>query len=326
MKQIQLLGHGRPQDVCACVEVAEVGPPAAREVVVALEAAAINPADLLIMEGRYPGPSEFPAPMGIEGAGRILEVGAAVEGLSPGDLVMSLARSNWAERLRLAADQVIKLPGDLAVEHAAMLKANPPSAYLMLRDYQSLEPGDWVIQNAANSAVGRHVIRLARARGLHSINVVRREALVDELAEAGGDVVVVDGPDLATAVHAAAGSDAAIKLGIDAIGGQACARLADCLSDTATLVNYGFLSGEPCSISPHHLIVNGITLKGFWLVNFFRGATRSEVEKLYGEMAGLFKDGTLDVPIEARYGLADVKQALAHAGRESRGGKILLSL
>ena len=123
MKVIQLREHGRPDAVCDCVEVDDVGAPADDEVVVDIEAAAINPADLLIFEGRYPGPSELPAPVGIEGAGRIAAVGGAVAGLEPGDKVFSLGRANWAERIRVKAAMVIKLPDAIDIRDAAMLKA-----------------------------------------------------------------------------------------------------------------------------------------------------------------------------------------------------------
>ena len=325
MQQIQLLKTGQPDQVCACIEVQDPGPPSEGQIVVAIEAAAINPADLLIMEGRYPGPTELPAAIGIEGAGVVLEIGGGVTGLTPGDKVISLGRSNWSEKVRLDAGQVVKVPNEIDIRHAAMLKANPPSAMLMLRDYVDMEPGDWVIQNAANSAVGRHVIRLARARGLRSIGVVRRETLVAELKAIGADVVVVGEDRLAERVRAEAGIDARIRLAIDAIGGKSCENLADCLSDGGTVVNYGFLSGESCSITPHQLIIHGLSLHGFWLVGFMREASRGEIEALYGEMAELFMNGTLDVPIEASYGLADISEALAHAMRQERSGKILLS-
>lgn len=324
MKQIQLLRHGRPDEACACVEVEDVGAPEAGEVVVAIEAAAINPADLLSFEGRYPGPETLPAPVGIEGAGRVVEVGAEVEGLAPGDKVMSMARANWAERLRLPAAQVVMLPEALDIRQAAMLKANPPSAHLMLEDYVDLRDGDWVIQNAANSAVGRHVIRLARGRGLKTVNVVRREALIAELTDFGADLVLVDGEGLAEWVRAETGAGAPIRLAIDAVGGSACERLADCLSEGGVVVNYGFLSGEACRITPGHLIIKGLTLTGFWLYGFARKANPAEIQALYDEMAQRFIDGTLEVPIEAEYGLDDIAKALAHAHSEGRGGKILL--
>ena len=324
MKAIHLCRHAKPELACECHEIPDPGSPEAGEVLVEIMASAINPADLLIFEGRYPGPEVLPARVGIEGVGRVIEVGSGVESLAAGDKVLSLGRENWAERIKAAPEALIKLPDEIGMTQAAMLKANPPSAHLMLRDYVDLNPGDWVVQNAANSAVGRHVIRFARARGLKSVNVVRRDSLIPELEAFGADVVLVDGDDLGERVRARTGAEAPIRLGIDAVGGSACMRLADCLSDGGMLVNYGFLSGDPCQVTPSHLIVNGLTLKGFWLLGQMRSRDRASIEALYDEMSRAFIDGTLEVPVEASYGLDQIAEALAHANQESRGGKILV--
>ena len=323
MRQIVLTGHGRPDQVVRCIDVDEPAPPQGNDVTVTIRAAAINPADLLIFEGRYPGPTECPAPVGIEGAGEVIAVGPSVKGVSVGDKVMSLGRANWAEKVQADAGQFIRLPDQLGWSDAAQIKANPPSAHLMLETYVKLNDGDWLIQNAANSAVGRHVIRLSRARGYRTVNVVRRESLVAELTELGADVVLVDGDDLAGRVRAGIG-DANLPLAIDAVGGSACMRLADCLSTGGTVVNYGFLSGDPCMITPRQTIVQGVTLTGFWLVGFMRSSPRSDIEAMYQTMARHFIDGDLVVPVEAEYGLNEIEKAVAHANRESRSGKILL--
>lgn len=324
MRAVQFTAFGSPPEVCECVDVADPGPPGAGEVVVAIEAAAINPADLLIIEGRYPGVSELPARLGIEGAGRVVAVGPDVTGLSEGDPVMSLGRANWAERVKLKAEQVIRVPPEADMRQMGMLKANPASAHLMLRDYVELAAGDWVIQNAANSAVGRHVIRLGGRRGIRTVNVARREALVAELEGIGADAVVVDGDDLAARVRDATGG-AGIRLAIDAVGGPATQRLADCLADDGTVVNYGFLSGEPCRITPAQTVFHGITLTGFWLARLLPRKPREEVVAMYDKLARLFVDGTLQVPVEATYPLQQAKEALAHAAREGRGGKVLFT-
>ncbi len=326
MKRIELQRYDKPALACACVEVEDPGGPGPGEVLVAMAAAAINPADLLIMEGRYPGPVALPAPVGIEGAGHVLEIGPGVDTLQIGDLVVSLGRANWAERILVPAETLIPLPRELSLQDAAMIKANPPSALLMLRDYVDLNPGDWVIQNAANSAVGRHLIRFAQARDLKTINVVRRDSLIPELETLGADLVLVDGEDLAARVRAHVGEDAPVRLGIDAIAGQACLRLADCLSEGATLVNYGFLSGDPCMVTPTHTIVRGITLTGFWLVGFMRRSSHDEIAALYATMAKQFIDGTLQAPVQASYPLEHVAQALAQAAGEHRNGKILFTM
>ena len=326
MKRVHLTGLGRPQDVCQVADVEDIGPPAANEVVVAIKAAAINPADLLIMEGRYPGPTSFPANLGIEGAGEVIAVGDSVTGLAVGDRVMSFGRENWVEQVRGDAAMFIKLPPAISWQDAAQLKANPPSAHLMLKNYVDLEPGDWVVQNAANSAVGRHVIRLAKARGIKTVNVVRRDSLIAELEAIGADQVLVDGDDLGQRARAAIGADAKVRLAIDAVGGTSCMRLADCLSDGGMVVNYGFLAGEPCMISPSHAVFHGISLTGFWLAGYLPSAPRDEVEALYAQMAQHFIDGELDVPVEAEYAIDDVQKAVAHANAEARSGKVLLRM
>jgi len=323
MKAIQFTAHGPPDQVCACIDTDDVGAPEAGEVVIEIMASAINPADLLMIQDLYPGPTP-PAHLGIEGAGRIVEVGIGVDGLKVGDHVMSLDRANWAQRVRVPAGRAIPLPPELDFDTAAMLKANPPSAHLMLTDYKDLTPGDWVIQNAANSAVGRHVIRLAADRGIKTVNVVRRDSLIAELTAIGADVVVVDGDDLGARVRAEIGDDATMPLAIDAIGGTACLGLADCLSDGGTIVNYGFLSGDPCQLHPLHTVVHGISLTGFWLVGFMQRSTSDEIAAMYWDMAGKFLDGTLSVPVEATYPISEAKAALAHALREGRDGKVII--
>jgi NADPH:quinone reductase-like Zn-dependent oxidoreductase len=324
MKYIEQIGNGRPETVCRCLETDNPGPPQGNQVVVAIRASAINPADLLIMQGLYPGPTEFPARIGIEGAGEVIAIGPDVTDLAVGDRVMSLGRENWAEMVRADAGQFIRLPPEIDWRDAAQLKANPPSAHLMLETYVALKPGDWIIQNAANSAVGRHIIRLAKARGCKTVNIVRRGSLIPELEALGADLVLVDGNDLAGRVKAVIGPDADLPLAIDAVGGTSCMRLADCLSRGGTVVNYGFLSGDPCMITPHQTIVRGITLTGFWLVGFFGSASRVEIEALYIQMAQHFISGELQVPVEAEYGLDEIGKAVANAHAEARTGKILL--
>lgn len=323
IRAIQLQRHATPEVACACIDLPDVGEPGPGEVVVVVRAAAINPADLLIFEGRYPGP-DVPALVGIEGAGLVEAVGAGVTELMVGDHVMSLGRANWSEKLRGPVASFLKLPKELAWSDAAQLKANPPSALLMLATFVDLEPGDWLIQNAANSAVGRHLVRFAQQQGIKTANIVRRQELVETMQALGADLTVVDGPDTVQRIREGAGEEARLRLGIDAIGGSATAILADALSDGATVVNYGFLSGEPCHMSPSNLIVRGQSLQGFWLAGFMRTAAKSELEKLYAKVAAAFIDKTLDAPVEATYSVGDIAKALAHANREARSGKILL--
>jgi NADPH:quinone reductase-like Zn-dependent oxidoreductase len=323
MKQVQFTAFGTPHEVAACTEVPDVGAPGPDEVVIEVEAFPINPADLLTMTGGYAVRPQLPATLGAECVGRIAALGSNVRRLAVGERVINLGRDNWCQRRKVPAAQALKVPAHADVLQLAMLKVNPATALLMLRNYLDLQPGDWAIQDAANSGVGTNLIRLARADGIRTVNVVRRASLTQPLTAIGADAVVVDGDDLAERVQQAT-SGAPIRLAIDAIGGAMTLRLADCLSEGGTVVNYGLLSGQPCQLGAHHTIFKGITLTGFWLQKALTSMARPELEALYGGLAARVADGTLRVEIEATYPIEAIKAALAHAEREGRSGKILV--
>jgi mitochondrial enoyl-[acyl-carrier protein] reductase / trans-2-enoyl-CoA reductase len=194
----------------------------------------------------------------------------------------------------------------------------------LLSDFVQPQAGDWVIQNGANSGVGSYVVQLAKLKGLKTVSIVRRESAVASVKAQGGDVVLVDGDDLAERVKAATGG-AAIKLGIDAVGGKATMRLAASLAESATIVNYGALSGEPCIVSPRELVFRDVTLKGFWLARWFRTTPQPQQIALLTELAGLIAAGKLSTPIQATYDVAQIKEAVAAAAAGERQGKILIT-
>ena len=150
--------HGNPAEVLR-VESQPWPKPAADEAVVKMRAAPINPADLNAIEGKYPGRREVPAVPGFEGAGVIVELGAGVKGLTNGALVILPHNiGTWREALAVKEVELVAVPEGIEPVHAAMLKINPMTAWRLLHDYVDLKKGDWLIQNAANSAAGRAVI------------------------------------------------------------------------------------------------------------------------------------------------------------------------
>jgi NADPH:quinone reductase-like Zn-dependent oxidoreductase len=205
-----------------------------------------------------------------------------------------------------------------------MLRINPPTARLLLSDLVPLDPGDWIVQNVANSAVGRFVIRLARARGVRTVNVVRRAALFDELAGLGADVCVVDGPDLPEAVAARTGG-AAIRLGLDAVSGRATARISACVGEGGVVCNYGSMSGEDPVMPRNKLIADGQSLVGFILGRALGRRSLPEIRALYAELGDQVRRGLLTAPVERVYDIEEIRSAVAHAERGERAGKILVA-
>ena len=324
MKQVQIDRYGTPWDVARCADVADVGEPAADEVVFDVLAFPINPADMWFCRGSYRLKPPLPATPGAECVGRVTAVGSAVKHVKKGDLVINLQRENWTQRRKVKGDDAIALPAGIDLRQAAMVRINPPTAQLMLSDFVDLKPGDWVIQNVANSAVGRLLIVLARQRGLRTVNVVRRADIAGELQALGADSVVTDGSDLTRQVTEATG-DARIMLGIEAIGGAATGRLADCLATDGTLVHYGSMSGEDPKVTRNNFIYRGVRLTGFMLGRFLARRSPAEIRAIYADLGGQVMAGKLSAPVDTVYPIENIRDALAHADKGGRNGKILVS-
>ncbi len=323
MKSAELIAIGPAEKTVRCIEVPDPGAPAAGEVLVDIVACSINPADILTIEGNYATQPAPPCALGIEGAGTVAAVGSGVTRLKVGDKVISLGRNNWVQRIRDKAESFARLPNEVDLAQAAMLKVNVATAHLMLSNYVDLKRGDWVIQNVANSGVGINLISLAHADGIRTVNVVRRAELAAPLKKRGADVVIVDGPDLAERVAEETGN-AAIGLGIDAVAGTAVGRLAQCVAEGGTVVNYGLMSGEPCQVDAFQFVFRDIHLVGFWLAKLMRSMKFEEIQAMYEKLGARLLDGTIHVAVEASYPLEEIAEAMAHAKRESRGGKVQL--
>jgi NADPH:quinone reductase-like Zn-dependent oxidoreductase len=323
MKKVEITNYGAPEAVAHCIEVPDVGSPGTGEIVFDVLAFPINPADISFCRGSYRLRPALPATPGAECVGRVAMVGTGVGDIRPGDLVVNLQRENWAQRRRIRAEDAVPLPAGLDLAQAAMLRINPATALLLLEDHVTLGGGDWVVQNVANSAVGRHLIVLAKAKSVRTLNVVRRDDVASDLRALGADVVLIDGPDLARRAAAATG-EAPIRLGIDAVSGEACKRIADCVAAGGVVVSYGAISGEADLVFSRAALGRGVGLKGFMLGDGLAKRSTGDVRALYADLAGKIRDGVLRAPVEATYPIDDIKHALAHAQRGGRSGKVLV--
>jgi trans-2-enoyl-CoA reductase len=314
--------HGNPVEVLR-IETHPWPRAAAGEVVVQMRAAPINPADLNAIEGKYPVRPQLPATPGFEGAGIITELGSETGDLTTGALaILPHNIGTWREALAVKASDVVIVPPGIGALQAAMLKINPMTAWRLLHDYVDLHRGDWLIQNAANSAAGRAVIEIARDLGYKTVNVVRRAELVDELRAEGGDVVLVDGENLREEVRTAIGS-APILLGLNAVGGESALRLANCLAPGATIVTFGAMSLQPLKIPNGLLIFKDLRFRGIWINKWYDNATTQQRMEALRPLFELARRGLLKPKIEKAYPLSQVKAAVTHAAQGKRSGKII---
>lgn len=324
MKAIRIDAFGPPAEVTRYLEVPEPEPVREGEVLVAVEAAPINPVDLLMMSGVYGALPRLPTIPGKEGVGKVIAVGPGVSGLEVGSrVILPLGCGAWRQRLKVAAESVVPAPLGVDPVQLSMALMNPLTAYLLLHDVVDVQAGEWVLQNAANSSLGRWIIHFAREAGIKTVNVVRREAAIDPLYDLGGNVVLVDGAELPKRITAGT-RGAQIRLALDAVAGAGTMRIAACLDQKGTLITYGALSGEPCQLSANEIMFRDIRQRGFWLVSRLREMPAAELRAHVEHIISIIASGKATVPVEATYTLDRIKDAVVHAQREGRTGKIVL--
>jgi len=318
MQAIQLTKYGKPEEGLRLVEIAEPGDPKAGQILIRVEYAPINDSDLLVASGLYAAQPKLPSVVGNEGAGKVLADGDGVQNVSVGDrVVIPHGVFSWAEKVLAPAEEAIVLPPEIDPQQASMLSINPPAAALMLEEFVSLKPGDWIVQNAANSGVGRAVIAFAKQKGIRIINIVRRSELIDELKEIGADIVLLAGPKTAAEANRATGG-ALVRLALDGVGGDATGTLLDVVGWDAKIVCYAAPTREPIKVNPLGLVAKHASIHPFFM--YYPEYLPRIPEKIRAA-AALVVSRQLRAPIAAVYPARRFEQALAHA---LAGGKILL--
>ncbi|HWU13103.1 MAG TPA: zinc-dependent alcohol dehydrogenase family protein [Caulobacter sp.] len=319
MKSLQFSAFGDAADVIELVDIDEPSPPGPGEVLGAIEYTPINPSELLMVGGHYGVRPPLPAPLGQEGVARILAVGEDVANVKIGDrVIVPLGLPVWRERLTFSAHGLDAMPVAADAQQLSMIHVNPATAGILLEAFVGLSPGDWVLQNAGNSGVGRNVIAFARELGVRTVSLVRRPDLVEGLKQAGGDVVLVDGPGIAKQIEQAT-SGAKIRLALDGVAGDATGSLSSSLAPGGKIVFYAGMSGKAGAANPIHFIFHNISLHGFWLGSpEWRDHPKVAVHK--ATAIRLITERKLKVPVTATYRLTDFRAAIKHA---QQGGKIL---
>jgi NADPH:quinone reductase len=323
MQSLRFDRCGEPAEVLRLAEEPQPVPQAG-QVLVRLRARPINPSDLYYVRGTYGIKPPLPATPGFEGAGVIEAVGEGANHLRAGQKVIPLGvAGTWAEYLVAPAEQVIPYPDSLSDSVAAQFVVNPLTAWVMVFDELKVQPGEWLLQTAAGSTLGRLVLQLAKLRGFKTVNVVRRRDQVGELKALGADEVICsEDEDIAARVREITGKG--VRAAIDAVGGRTGGAAAGALAPGGTLLVYGLLSGEPLPIDGGQMIFLTSTVRGFWLSKWMRDAPPAHRQSVAGELLKLMATGELTPPIEAEYPLKDFAAAVKHAETPGRSGKVLL--
>jgi len=309
-------------------EVLEVGErplpePGPGEVRVRTVLATIHNHDLWTIRGTYGFKPDLPAASGTEAVGIVDALGEGVDTLKVGQRVSGGTFGAWAEYFVANAAGLIPVPDGITDETAAQMISMPLSA-LALLDSLHLEPGEWMVQNAANGAVGKLVAQFAPARGIKVLGLVRRNAGVDELAAVGIQHVVsterADWRDRAAEIFDGAEPRAAV----DSVGGKAAGELLSLLGEGGTLVSFGAMGSGLLQISSRDLIFKQATVKGFWASTVGRTMDAATRRALFDELLQRVGSGDVPLPVEAVYPFEQAREAAAASAVPGRAGKILL--
>lgn len=322
MQAIRFHEFGKPEQVLR-LEGLELPPLAEGEVRLRMLAAPVNPADLNLIEGTYGVKPPLPAVPGIEGCGEVVE--SRSPEFQAGDRAIVLRRAgSWATHVQIAGEHLFKLPPGIDPLQGAMLKVNPATAWRLLTGFGQPAPGSWIVQNAANSAVGRCVISLAKRLGIRTMNLVRREELKEELLALGADEVLLDA-DPAVEALKASGRERPV-LAFNCVGGESALRLMNLLGPGGIHVTYGAMARRPLTVPNGLLIFKDLQIRGLWITQWIEKAPQEELPKVYGELADALASGELAMPVDAVFPLANFQAAIARVQEPGRNGKVLLSI
>ncbi|MDN5569527.1 MAG: zinc-binding dehydrogenase [Paracoccus sp. (in: a-proteobacteria)] len=322
MRAIRYDQFGEPAQVLGMTDT-DCPEPGPGQVLIRVIMSPIHNHDLWTIKGEYGVKPDLPATAGSEAVGIVEAVGRDVDPALQGKRVAAAGLSgSWAEYALAKAATVIPVPEDMPDEAAAQLIAMPFSAITLL-EFLNVEAGDWVIQTAANGAVGKIMTVLAESRGIKLLNLVRRQGAAQDLAELGiTNVISTDNDDWIEQARKIIGDDGA-RAAIDSVGGDVVPGLIELLGDDGLLVTFGTASNGPLEMPGSQLIFKHLTVKGFWGAKVMAATKPEDAQRMFGELIGLVMNGKLKLPSGGEFGLDQPAEAVDAATTPGRDGKIM---
>jgi NADPH:quinone reductase-like Zn-dependent oxidoreductase len=322
MRCVVYNAFGVPAEVLHLAErpVPEPGP---GEIRVRMVLSPIHNHDLWTIRGEYGVKPPLPAIGGTEALGTVDKLGEGVATPALGRRVTASGIAGaWAEYFIVRAAAAVPVPDAIGDEVACQLVAMPLSAMMALEEL-GVQPGQWMIQNAATGAVGKTLAMIAKARGVHVVNVVRRRDGVAELAALGiENAVSTDEEGWRKRVKAVTGG-APIVAALDSVGGEESGQLLHMLAEGGQLMTFGAMANQPMIVSPGDLIFKQATIKGFWAAKLGTGPRRAEIPRAIGDLVRLAAAGALKLPVEKSFPLEEAAEAARASMRPGRTGKIV---
>ncbi len=246
------------------VENPTVGP---RDVLIEIHAAALNRADLLQRQGKYPSPKGCPSWMGLEVAGIVCETGAEVTRWRTGDQVCALlGGGGYAEYVAVDEGMVMPVPGGLSFEEAASLPEAYATCYLNLFREGGYRPGETLFFPAGASGLASVGIPMAKAFGAYVITSVLTDEIAEKIAPLRADRVIVSSrEDTAEVIRVEAENGHPVDVAIDCLAGETIGKCFPYVNEGCRWVLISTLAGVMTTVPLRALLTKGIVFKGSML-------------------------------------------------------------
>jgi NADPH:quinone reductase-like Zn-dependent oxidoreductase len=331
MKAIVFDRFGEPSEVLSLKDL-QVPEPGPNEVRVRMIASPINPSDLLVLRGQYGRLPQLPATPGFEGVGVVEAAGPGLfwrlrlRRLGRRVAVLNNQGGNWQEYVIVPVRQVVPISDAIPDDQAAAFFVNPATAFILTQRLLRIQPGEWLLQSAAASSLGRMIIQLGRHLGFRTINIVRRREQGDELRSLGADVVICAPEESIRGRVDAVTESKGVSFALDAVGGTTATEMVAALGYQGHIILYGTMSGERPQIDPREMMVRNLQISGFWLSNWVRQQGPLAMLRLFRELTRLVQTGVLSTRIAGTFPLEKFHDAVSRAEKGGINGKILLQM
>lgn len=320
MKAVRINEFGGPE----VLKIEEVAEPTLRphHVMIKVDSAGVNYADILRRGGNYPGP-DLPSSMGLEAAGTVTEVGSEVSGISVGQKVMGMGPGGQAEYVAVNGNLVFPYPDSLDPIVAGGMPIVFLTSYHLLKTRGQLQPGHTVLIQAGASGVGTVAIQLAKAWGAKVIATASTEDKLELCRTLGADVTInYTEIDFEEAIKDENGG-AGVELVLECVGGPVLEKSVRCVASYGRLVSYGNASGTPTNLAASDITTANRTVIGFSIGRSPAG--RLDHKAAMAELFPMIGDGKIKLIVDQVLPMSDVAKAHQHLANRGARGKVILT-
>ena len=296
--------------------------PSPNQVLIKVESAGVNYADLMRRSGGYPGP-DLPSSLGLEAAGSIVDVGEDVSGITVGQRVMAMGPGGQAEFVAVNSNFVFPYPETLDPVQAGGMPIVYLTSYHLLKSRGDMQPGDTVLVQAGASGVGTVVIQLAKAWGARVIATASTQEKLDLARSLGADVTInYTTHDFEAEVQEQTGGQG-VELVLECVGGPVLEKSLRCVASYGRLITYGNASGTPASLPGSDIFASNRSVIGFSMGRTPLG--RLDHKSAMAELFPMISSGKVRLIVDRVMPMAQVADAHRHLANRGTKGKVILT-